>query len=972
MKATYLRKVLKVWFVCMALLLSFWCKAQNTYLRGYGFADGLQSLQLYDLLHGKSGHLYVGSNIGLLKYNGIQFEKIPFEKHAASISYLKEDVQGRLWAKDFTNRLFFLEQDTLRELKEIRLLLEDETLVDYALDGSILYLATNRSVIRYQLQDGKHKILFSESTEQQALITSILVTSQYCCVATYAGLTLLDKKTGKLEYQLDNWFNRTELLIKNDDLFFASRGKNSGSAWKFNLKSKSLTQIGSLPNETHSNYLRWWQGDLYWCTNNGLYKHDALQNRFNLEHLPQKRISDVHEDDKGNYWISTLDHGLFQMPLSELKLIFKAENSNEQLLNLCLVNDSTLLSGSNLGGIWKLGPNGQVIFSAKTESNNEIQFLVADTSKNLFYSSEGIHSLSTPSQMVKAYYGNLFTLGPPNEVLFATHYSVFKQEQINSRASSPRLPTSAPQQIGERKARARHLFYSKHTNTYFIAYSDGFYQYEASGAYKKIMDDDGQELLVNHVFEDQEGTLWLSTLNRGVLVLKAGDVKASFTTKKGLSSLNIKKTIVLVDGSFWALSETGLDYFDAKDKKLSQYKNALSLGNVVIYDMVANSSHLFLTTSEGILRMPLTPSLRQFVPQLSIQSATINGSYLVEGKQHLPPNSGVLNIRFNALHFKSEGLVYPQYRVLPEKQSWITLAPGTKEISLLNLSSGENIIELRLLANGLYSNTIRWPLFVHKPLWQRWWFILLVIGFIVVVTVLLSKQLNKRKSLSLKLQQQLASSQLTALKAQMNPHFVYNVLNSIQGLIYADKKTEAIDYLGKFSDLMRLTLNFSDKQWDSLLDEIDAMRLYLDLEAGRFNDEFHYEIEIDEKLQQKHTEVPSMLIQPFLENAIKHGLMHKTGHKQLSISFVEDSARGRIIISIDDNGVGRKQANGIQQKRPKKYASFATKAIDSRVDILNRWLTRPIEVEIIDKINDFQLPAGTLVILRIPLLPQTK
>jgi LytS/YehU family sensor histidine kinase len=309
--------------------------------------------------------------------------------------------------------------------------------------------------------------------------------------------------------------------------------------------------------------------------------------------------------------------------------------------------------------------------------------------------------------------------------------------------------------------------------------------------------------------------------------------------------------------------------------------------------------------------------------------------------------------------------------VLPKKQSWITLAPGTKEISLLNLGSGQNVVELRLLANGIYSPVKQWHLHINKPLWQRWWVIALAASLLVLLTVLFSRIANKRKSQSLLLQQQLASSQLTAMKAQMNPHFLYNVLNSIQGLIYADKKVEATDYLGKFSDLMRLTLNFSEKQWHGLEDELEALRLYLDLEKGRFNGEFIYEIEIDNSLPQKHIELPSMLLQPFLENAIKHGLMHKTGQKQLSISFVEDPVHQRIIISIDDNGIGRKHAAEIQQKRPKKYASFATKAIDSRVDILNRWLERPIEVEIIDKINDFQLPAGTLVIIRIPLQTQT-
>ncbi|MDP2187274.1 MAG: histidine kinase [Sphingobacteriaceae bacterium] len=955
----------KVWFFLLIFLCPQPGSAQETFLRGYGFAEGLPSLQLFDLHSKSTGHLYLGSNIGLLRYNGIQFEKIPFREYAAGISYIKEDQEGRLWAKDFSNRLYFLQYDTLEEFHAIKPLLADESLVDYALDEKNLLFATTNTVYRYSLDKKKHEKLLTLPPGPYNIITSVVVTKNYYCVAVYNSLTLLDKKTGNKVYELKMDLLRTELILKNDTLFFASRGKQLRNAWSFDLKTKTLTSLGSLPNDIHSNYLRWWQGELYWCTNNGLYKHDPTNKQFTLDLLPQKRISDVYDDGQGNYWIATLDHGLFQMPSNQLKHIFNTSGTNEQPLSLCLTSNNTLLAGSNLGSIWKFNQDGKLQQTSKTLTNNEIQFLVADASKNVLYSSEGIHDLTNLRLLQKEYLGHLFSLGPQQAYIFATHYGLFMQT-----ATSAASANKAPRQIEMRKARARHLFFSPSQQAYYLAYSDGLFKYDLKGVFTKILDENGNALLINHISESIDGKRWLSTLNRGVLYMEGDQIRAALQ-QLGLSNTNIQKTIITPEGNLWALTESGLDFYDKNSQKFTQYKNALSLGNVVIYDMISNAEFIFLATSEGILRMPLSPTLNQLAPKLLGATASINGKSLQLGEQTLPPNPGVLNIRFSALHFKSEGRVYPQYRVLPKKQSWITLAPGTKEISLLNLGSGQNVVELRLLANGIYSPVKQWHLHINKPLWQRWWVIALAASLLVLLTILFSRIANKRKSQSLLLQQQLASSQLTAMKAQMNPHFLYNVLNSIQGLIYADKKVEATDYLGKFSDLMRLTLNFSEKQWHGLEDEVEALRLYLDLEKGRFNGEFIYEIEVDNSLPQKHIELPSMLLQPFLENAIKHGLMHKTGHKQLSISFVEDTVHQRIIISIDDNGIGRKQAAEIQQKRPKKYASFATKAIDSRVDILNRWLERPIEVEIIDKINDFQLPAGTLVIIRIPHQTQT-
>jgi len=179
----------------------------------------------------------------------------------------------------------------------------------------------------------------------------------------------------------------------------------------------------------------------------------------------------------------------------------------------------------------------------------------------------------------------------------------------------------------------------------------------------------------------------------------------------------------------------------------------------------------------------------------------------------------------------------------------------------------------------------------------------------------------------LALEKQYRESELKALKSQMNPHFIFNALNSIQEYIILNKKNEASDYLGKFADLIRTYLSHSDTGVISLQEEIESLRMYLDLESLRFEDTLSYEMHISDKLNKETTHIPTMLIQPYVENALKHGLLHKKENRNLSVSFA-NSEGNNIQCIIEDNGVGRKKAKQFQENRPMLHKSFAAKATE--------------------------------------------
>jgi len=217
----------------------------------------------------------------------------------------------------------------------------------------------------------------------------------------------------------------------------------------------------------------------------------------------------------------------------------------------------------------------------------------------------------------------------------------------------------------------------------------------------------------------------------------------------------------------------------------------------------------------------------------------------------------------------------------------------------------------------------------------------------------------------LEIRKLLAESQLMALRAQMNPHFVFNCLNSIQECIVTHKYGEASKYLNKFSKLFRSVLNNSDKKLVTLSEEKEVLQLYLELEAMRFENSFEYKITIDDDMEMDEVLVPSMLLQPFVENALWHGLMHKQGNREMFIHFhqVNDEVFQCI---IDDNGIGRKMSAELKvaQSKTKRHESKGMRISQDRVDLLQRQ-GQHASMRIIDKYDDAGNATGTTVIIEL-------
>jgi LytS/YehU family sensor histidine kinase len=230
-----------------------------------------------------------------------------------------------------------------------------------------------------------------------------------------------------------------------------------------------------------------------------------------------------------------------------------------------------------------------------------------------------------------------------------------------------------------------------------------------------------------------------------------------------------------------------------------------------------------------------------------------------------------------------------------------------------------------------------------------------------------AEQLLQQKNIEMySINEQLSKAKLEALRSQMNPHFIFNSLNAIQECILTNKVDAAYEYLSKFSRLQRMVLNNSEKELVPLSSEIEMLQLYLSLESLRFSKSFLYSIDIAGIPDVDEIMIPSLITQPFVENAIWHGLQSKKGEKKLQIIYEEKNSVLRII--IDDNGIGRAAAGIIKQQKlgSVQFASKATIMTEQRLQVLGQQLGVDINLQVIDKKDNPGNAIGTKVIICLP------
>jgi LytS/YehU family sensor histidine kinase len=253
---------------------------------------------------------------------------------------------------------------------------------------------------------------------------------------------------------------------------------------------------------------------------------------------------------------------------------------------------------------------------------------------------------------------------------------------------------------------------------------------------------------------------------------------------------------------------------------------------------------------------------------------------------------------------------------------------------------------------------------VEKLLWEKAWFRILILSLLVIGIWGLFKYrvhtIRSKEKEQAEINQRMAELEQKTLRSQMNPHFIFNSLNSIQHYVAERDITGANDFITDFSRLIRMTLDLSSRTSISMSEELEYITTYLKIEKARLENQFDYIVKTDKALDLKEIYLPPLLLQPYVENCIRHGIKYKKEGEGL-IKIIVEKTESAVLVGIEDNGVGREIAQKYKTKYHIQYQSKGTSISKDRIDLLNSYNDEKIKIETIDLYCENQQPAGTRV-----------
>ena len=486
----------------------------------------------------------------------------------------------------------------------------------------------------------------------------------------------------------------------------------------------------------------------------------------------------------------------------------------------------------------------------------------------------------------------------------------------------------------------------------------------ANGVIYIFSKENGKYILTDEISEKQGLT------GNSIKWLFGGDRYLLIGTNKGLNVLDFE--------SYLKSGKLSFRFYDQND---GYYSNSSG------HPAADNTGKLYLTGDNRLLVIDLNNLFKSRkyhfpvrITGIDLFNRTVNwDSITAKGTENwipvpVPPlklkhKLNYLGFHFNALDYYPGDKVHLSYKMEGLDAEWIK-APDNRLAVYASLNPGHYTfkVKARNLISGKELKPVGYTFTIATPWWRQWWFYLLIVVFILwagwSVILYRTRIIKVEEARKTKIQKQLAEVEITALQSQMNPHFVFNSINSIQDYIMNDDTDATLNYLSDFSYVLRQALENASEKLVPLADEISYLKRYLNLELMRFEGKFEYNLEVAPAIDPEETGFPPMIVQPFVENAIRHGILNKNKKGYLLIKFFTENDLIKCI--IEDDGIGREKAKDLNTWRKKEHHSRGIAITQKRLELLSQYFKdNRFKLEIIDLYDDGK-PVGTRVIITVP------
>lgn len=525
---------------------------------------------------------------------------------------------------------------------------------------------------------------------------------------------------------------------------------------------------------------------------------------------------------------------------------------------------------------------------------------------------------------------------------------------------------------------------STNNSIWCLDYFDGAYKVDITNDTSKIKKLDlgligAKYLSINF---GSKNRIFVST-TQGLLIWDTAINKliGHLTVKNGLSANNVCTAQEDFKGNLWISTFSGLNYYNQETEIIKNYFVKDGIPNEEFNQnssFIDNKNNIYFGSANGLIKIDVERFYEKRF-SISVNKILLFNDYERQVIKELPKDririhqDNISKLELDILYdeWSNKDNVKFYNKLSPVDNRWSQITNENK-IVIKNFPIGNYTLNIFAINDeGIESNTISVPFRIYEKWYEKLWF-LTFITLVIAGTLFFGGiyyyevQKGKKEKRKLQFEKKVSELELGILRGQMNPHFVFNSIGAIQGKLNSGENELVSQYLNDFASLMRLYLESSRSKTISLREEIELLKLYVNLEKMRFEDKIFFEINVDPDIDKEYTSIPTMVLQPFVENAINHGLFHKTTQGHLWINILENNEESNIIISIIDDGVGRKRAHEIRQNSFPRHKSRAMQIVEDRIDVLKKIQDYFIEIEIKDLYDEEQNATGTAVYITIP------
>lgn len=926
--------------------------AQDPYSYSIDRTTGLPSNTIYDIFQDHQGWMWFATSEGLCKYDGTKFKMYQTNQQTSkSGSNIVEDSYNRIWYINFDGYLYYVENNILKSFPTKNSI----GYYEFGILNNYLFTIEDDFICIYNIQKLQllRKIPFSKANFKAThlakdgfyVFSDSLLKIDSDLKVTKSALPKALQETKSIIVQSDA--KTLYLISKIDGKIY--QYKNTSFSW-LGTSSGSIIQNIHIVDQT-----------LWLSTTNGLktFKKNQTKSYFN-----QYNISGIFKDREHKYWISTLNNGLLYVP-NFSTLLWKTKYKPISLLSdknkLIIGYENDILSALEL-------PNYQEKILYKGKTNHEVYKIYQDKNRYLI-TSNNFKSIDNTVTEINLAVKDLIKIDAKYYAIAASGLcGLFTMDSALKSSWDSICNRHKNQQAANFKGgvflkdiRGKAATYNPINQTIYFGTNTGLFLQNKH--HLQELQQEKQKIFPQKLFY-YDTKVYLFTNENKIFSINQKNQLQQIQLPDNIAVAEIKN-IKMLEEKIFVFTVNAIYQYDVKTRKTNKVQ--IITPDISVSDIATLPDQTVLATSEGLILKPNSIGKEDSLPKFFIHQALVNDK---------PLRQNILEYDENNVHFDFSVLAYLPNSKYPisyqiNRGNWIELEENQRSLTLSSLASGDYNLNFRIEnVEKTEQKTIAFHFTIQKPFWLQWYFLILYgLAFIGLVYILYRYQIRKIQQKNaiawnkINLENNLNQSKLTAIKSQMNPHFFYNALNTIQSYILSNDKKEAISYLNKFSSLTRTILELTEKNEITLEEELKTIILYLDLEKARFNTDFEYHITVDLNIPTETTRIPTMLLQPFIENAIKHGLMHLKGNKILQINI--NKIDHDIHISITDNGIGRKKSAERNQLHRTNHNSFATNAIANRLEILNKNKQAKITIEYIDNYN-LEESIGTTVLLKIP------